>query len=74
MYIILELQTNNNITTVVNPIKTAETKNEAMSIYHGILFYAAVSDIQCHTVMVIDGRGECFARETYVHMQNNEVE
>ena len=73
MYIILELQANDNWTTVVTPIQTAEEKNEAMSKYHGILFSAAISSVPCHTAMVIDERGQCLARETYVHLQNNEV-
>ena len=57
MFIILEIQTSNGSTAVVNPIQTAETKNEAMSIYHGILFSAAVSSLDCHTAMVLDEKG-----------------
>lgn len=67
MFTILELQTNNGQTVIPTPIKTAETKNEAMSIYHGILFSAAVSEVHCHTAMVIDEEGKTLARETYIH-------
>lgn len=67
MFIILELQTNNGSTTVVTPIQTAETKNEAMSIYHGILFSAAISSLDCHTAMVLDEKGLLYACESYEH-------
>lgn len=67
MFIVLELQTTNGVTTVVTPIQTAETKNEAMSKYHGILEIAAVSTIPCHTAMVFDAEGIVIARETYTH-------
>lgn len=67
MYTILELQTNNGQTLIPTPIKTAATKNEAMSMYHGILFAAAVSEVQCHTAMVIDEEGKTLARESYHH-------
>lgn len=67
MYTILELQTNNGQTSIPTPIKTAETKNEAMSKYHGILFAAAVSAVECHTAMVVDQEGKTLARESYYH-------
>lgn len=67
MFTILELQTNNGITNVVTPIKTAETRNDAFSKYHGILFAAAISSVDTHTAMIIDAEGKTIARESYVH-------
>ena len=68
MFTILELQTNDGQTMIPTPIKTAETRNEAMSMYHGILFSAAISEVQCHTAMVIDEEGKVLARESYSHI------
>ena len=70
MYVILEMQTNNGSTAIPTPIKTAETKNEAMSQYHSILAVASVSSVGCHTAMVIDEQGRVLAKESYYH---NEV-
>lgn len=67
MYVILEMQTNDGQTAIPTPIKTAETKNEAMSMYHGILCAAAISEVHCHTAMVIDEEGKVYARESYTH-------
>ena len=70
MYTIIELQTNNGV-TVCNPPQHQDTKDKAMSVYHGILQYAAISDVEYHTVIVVDEHGRYLARECYEH--KNEV-
>ena len=68
MFYIIEIQEDHEgHGAIVTPIQTAETKDEAMSKYHGILMYAAVSALRNHTCMVVDGTGQYFARETYHH-------
>lgn len=74
MYIILEIQTNNGSSSVVTPIQTTEQKNDAMSKYHGILTYAAVSSVQCHTVVVLNEQGVVVAKETYFHNEGENIE
>jgi len=67
MYIILELQTNDGAATVVTPIQTAQTLNEAMSRYHGILAAAAISSVECHSAIMLNERGDYVAKESYEH-------
>lgn len=68
MYYIFEIQEGHDGKgAVVTPIKTAETKNEALSKYHSVLAYAAISKVAIHTVFVVNGEGQYLARETYQH-------
>lgn len=68
MYYIIEIQEQANGTgTIVTPIKTSTEKNDALSKYHGLLMYAAISQVFRHTVAIIDGSGQYIARETYTH-------
>lgn len=65
MYIIIELQTTKGQTG--NIVQTKESRDEAMSVYHSILAAAAVSNVQYHTAIVMDERGQYLARECYEH-------
>ena len=67
MFIIMEIQTNNGIAAIVTPIQTAQTQNEAFSNYHSILAVAATSNVECHTAMILNERGEFIARESFEH-------
>lgn len=67
MFIIIELQTNNGQTA--NIVQTRESKEEAMSVYHSILAAAAVSNVEFHTALVMDERGQYLARECYMHIK-----
>lgn len=40
-------------------------KNEALSKYHTVLSYAAVSDLPCHACVVLDEEGRTVARESF---------
>jgi len=68
MYSIIELQTTGGQTQHI--YQTAETKPEAMSKYHGVLAFAATSEVEVHTCFVVDEQGRYVARESYIHMPN----
>lgn len=68
MYIIQEIQTNDN-TTALLPAITKTDKNEMESAMHSILASAAVSDVEIHAVIVYDEHGNTIKREYYEHMQ-----
>lgn len=63
-YIIIEIQKNEggNLSHIV---KTAETRRGAESIYHGMLMYAAKSDLPVHTAAILDETGICLDHESY---------
>ena len=65
MYSIIELQTTDG--TTVHNYQTAETKAQAMSVYHTTLAYAALSEVEVHTCIVVDEKGQYIARECYEH-------
>ena len=71
MYTIIELQTNNG-ETAMTPAQFKATRDEAMSVYHGILAYACISEVQKHTVVVLDEEGKYVARECYKHAGGEE--
>ena len=72
MYSIIELQTTDNATAHL--CYTAESKNEAMSIYHTILASAAKSSMEYHTCIVVDPEGLFLARECYKHPKEEQEE
>lgn len=72
MYSIIELQTTNGQTAHL--YQNATTKNEAMSKFHGVLAFAATSNVEIHTCVVMDEEGKFLARESYHHYIENEVE
>lgn len=65
MYAIIELQTTDGVT--VHNYSTAETKAQAMSVYHSTLAYAALSEVEYHACLVVDEKGQYLARECYEH-------
>ena len=65
MYSIIELQTTDG--TTIHNYQTAETKAQAMSVYHTTLAYAALSEVEVHTCIVVDEKGQYLARECYEH-------
>lgn len=69
MYIIIELQTTKGKTA--NVVKTKESQEEAMSMYHSILATAAISQVEYHTAIVIDEQGRYLARECYTHIKED---
>lgn len=67
MFSIIELQTTDGVTAHI--YQTADTKEQAMSKFHTCLAYAAVSEVEYHTCMVVDEKGQYLARECYEHHQ-----
>ena len=65
MYSIIELQTTEGQT--IHNFNTAETIAKAMSQYHTILSYAAISEVEYHSCIVVDEEGKYIARECYKH-------
>ena len=74
MYIVIELQTNNGATTVVTPIKTFTDINEAYEEYYRTLMYAAVSNVEVHTAIILTETGRVVASEHFAHETKAEVE
>ena len=68
MYYIIELKTNGTVGTT-EPIRTAQTRNEALGIYYGLLATAATSEEEFHTCMVVDEEGKYLGRECYKHFK-----
>lgn len=67
MYYILEIQEQQNGSGSVLPY-TATTKESALSKWHEILMYAAISSIYHHTALVVDAEGKYIARESFTHI------
>ena len=65
MFSIIELQTTNEVTSHI--YNTAETKEQAMNIYHTTLSYAAASQVEYHTCVVMDEQEKYLVRECYEH-------
>lgn len=65
MYSIIELQTNDGQTAHI--YFTASTRNEAMSKFHQVMAAASISQVEYHTCVVMDEKGQYLARECYEH-------
>ena len=72
MLIVLEIQKNKDKVSIISnqyeEINTAENK------YHTILAYAAVSDVEVHTAMIINEYGLVVKSEQYEHKEAIENE
>ncbi len=66
MFIVIELQTNNDGTTGTI-VTTYADKNEAESKYHSILAAAALSDVSAHAAVMLNERGMFEKSEYYLH-------
>ena len=66
MYIIIELQTNDQ-GEVGSIVTTRATRREADADYHGKLAYAALSEVPVHAVVMLTERGEALRSESYTH-------
>lgn len=68
MYIIQEIQTNNGQTSLLPPINK-EDKLGAESEWHTKMGFAAISDVQVHTVIMYDEHGNMVKQGYYEHIQ-----
>ena len=66
VYIIQELQTNNDQTDLL-PAVTKTNYNEAVSVFHTKAASAAISSVEVHTIMLHDERGDILEKLTFSH-------
>ena len=65
MFIVLEIQTAADGTvTVLEPV-IRPTREEAESVYHSILSYAALSSVPLHAAVLMTGEGIVLERKRY---------
>lgn len=72
MFIVIEMQTNDGVTTVVTPIKTFTDINKAYEAYYQILSAAAVSSVPTHTAIILTERGDVVRVEHFEHVEAEE--
>lgn len=70
-YIIIETQTTNGVTAVVQPV-VKDNFYDAEQEYHYKLSFAAVSTVPIHAVTMITERGNVVKHECYVHTAEEE--
>ena len=66
MYYIMELKTNGMVGEA-EPVRIAQTRNEAMGIYYSLVATAATSTEEFHTCIIVDEEGKYLGRECYKH-------
>ena len=66
MYYIIELQTNID-GTGAHLVQTDTDRNSAEAKYHGVLQFAAVSNVYKHSATIIDEEGVSVMHQCYVH-------
>ena len=67
VYIIIEIQKMNNGSCAVVPPTTYTDQRIAEQAYHTALSYAAVSQVDVHSVVMLNDVGERLKGETYYH-------
>ena len=65
MYTVIELQTNDGVTSILTYSFT--DRDQAESKFHNILSYAAVSAVEIHAVSIIDALGDVVKNDRYYH-------
>lgn len=73
MFIVLEMQTNDGVTTVVEPIFTTADRKTAEQKYHTILSYAAVSGLDLHTAVLLLDNGRTVKTQCYSNKEDEYV-
>lgn len=69
MYVINEYQTTKGTTAIVTPA-TAQTLNDAESIFHERCASAAISTVETHSVTLETDEGYQLKRESFKHTVN----
>lgn len=71
MYFILELQKpkEGNAAYLMH---TAETAQQAESVYHQVLAAAAISKVYCHSAMIITDESQTLTGQSYRHEEEAE--
>lgn len=66
MYIVVETQTTNGVTSVAPPASYRDM-NEAQAKYHSVLAAAAVSNVETHACILFDETGYPIMHDCYEH-------
>ena len=64
-YVVIELQENGE--QVANLVNAYESVNQAEQKYHQILSAAAVSQVPCHSAVMLNSEGMYIKSESYKH-------
>ena len=67
IYIIIELQKSNNGSVSIVPPSTFTNQAKADQAYHTALASAAVSNVDVHSVIMLNDTGDRVKGETYYH-------
>ena len=71
MFIVVELQTNNEGSTA-HIVTAHATRDEAESKFHFVLAAAAVSELALHAAVILDAKGQVLGNGFYRHGEENE--
>lgn len=63
-YIVMEIQNSGTVATIVTQ---HDTRNEAESKFHQILFSAAISSVPVHSAVMLTDEGFLLRNECYKH-------
>ena len=67
-YIVFELQTNNGTTAVLS--NSFDSLALAEQKFYQILSYAVVSDLDCHSALIVDENGFTLKTECFRHIKD----
>lgn len=65
MYKVIELQTTDGVTSHI--VHDAESVEKALSKYHEVLMYAAISNVEKHACVVLADNGNPMVKEYFEH-------
>lgn len=68
MFIVIELQTTNGVTSVLTEV--FQDRGLAEQKFHTVLSYAAVSSVDIHAVSMLSADGFIIKNDVYFHNQN----
>lgn len=72
MYHIIETQENADGSVAIATFKETD-KNAAISKWHDVLHYAAISSVFIHSCIVLDSSLKTVARESYIHPVTEQI-
>ena len=67
MFLVIEIQKNQDGTIGVPPISTYENYNSAANKYHTVLASAAISNLPSHSCIIVDDTGTLIIGDTFAH-------
>ena len=69
-YSVIELQTTDGTTSVLSNVYT--DRGQAEQKYHQVLSYAAVSNVDIHSVVILSPEGFVMKNDVYFHNQETQ--